>query len=124
MDIFLFDYKETSPALHKSFTGVDNGLILENLFRLDGIGAKTILRCPIIPSYNDRDDHLAGIAETANRLKNVIEINIEPYHPLGKGKSGLLGRNYPVSIDFPTDDAVNEWINIIQEKTNVPVRRA
>ena len=30
-DLFLFDFKESNPKLHKTYTGVDNILILENL---------------------------------------------------------------------------------------------
>lgn len=48
VDLFLYDYKETDPALHKKFTGVDNVLILENLFKIDRRGKQIILRCPIM----------------------------------------------------------------------------
>ncbi len=125
VDIFLFDYKVTDPTLHKRYTGVENGSILENLFILDGMGAKTVLRCPIIPGCNDSDEHFSGIADTANRLKHIIEINVEPYHPLGKGKSELLGRDYPLTdVGFPEDTAISEWIYKIQSETSVAVKKA
>ena len=125
VDIFLFDYKVTDPELHKKYTGADNELILKNLSMLDSLGAKTVLRCPIIPTCNDKDDHFSGIAAVANRLKNIIEINVEPYHPLGKGKSELLGKDYPLSdIGFPTEDQVAAWIEKISENTSVPVKKA
>ena len=125
VDIFLFDYKETSPELHNKFTGVDNSLILSNLFALDEMGAKTVLRCPIIPTCNDRDEHLLGIAELANKLKNVIEINAEPYHPLGESKTHLLGKEYPLSdIGFPKEETVKEWMEKIQKATSVAVKKA
>ena len=125
IDIFLFDYKVTSPDLHKRYTGAENSLILENLSMLDSLGAKTILRCPIIPGCNDTDEHFLGIARTANGLKNIIEINIEPYHPLGKGKSELLGIDYPLSdIGFPKEETVAEWIKKISASTSVPTKKA
>ena len=125
VDIFLFDYKVTSPELHKKYTGVDNTLILDNLFMLDSMGAKTVLRCPIIPTCNDTEEHLLGIAEVANKLKNVIEINIEPYHPLGKGKTELLGKEYALSdLGFPNEETVKEWMAKVSEKTQVPVKKA
>ncbi len=124
-DIFLFDYKETNPAKHKEFTGVTNELILKNLFMLDSMGCKTILRCPIVPSLNDRQDHFEGIAKVANSLKNVIEINIEPYHPLGQSKAMRLDKGYPLGdLDFPEKETVKAWEHIIAEKTNVPVKQA
>ncbi len=125
VDIFLFDYKETVPEKHREFTGADNELILKNLFRLDELGAKTILRCPIIPTRNNREDHFEGIADVANRLKNILEINIEPYHPLGSSKSTMLGREYELGdLTFPDNSTVEEWIAGIGEKTSVLVKKA
>ena len=125
VDIFLWDYKLTSPELHKKYTGVDNELILKNLFMLDEMGAKTVLRCPIIPTVNDTEEHFEGIANTANRLKNVLEVNVEPYHPLGKGKSEQLGKEYALSdLTFPEKETVQEWIDKIAAKTSVTVKKA
>lgn len=125
VDIFLFDFKATDPEKHKEFTGFDNKLILKNLKVLDEAGAKIILRCPIIPSLNDTPEHFKGIADTANSLKNILEINIEPYHPLGSGKSSKLGKEYPLeNLTFPTDESVKEWISIIQNQTKVEVKKA
>jgi len=125
VDLFLFDYKETSPEKHREYTGVTNELILDNLRYLDSLGKKIILRCPIIPGYNDRDEHLFGIGAAANALENILEINVEPYHPLGMGKSELLDREYALKeVGFPTDGQVDGWIKKIQSKTDVPVKRA
>lgn len=125
VDLFLYDYKETAPALHRKFTGVDNALILSNLRLLDSLGARLILRCPIIPGCNDRLEHFIGIAETAKSLSNVLEINVEPYHPLGKSKSERLGREYPLGeLGFASSEAAQEWIDAISARTSVPVNRA
>lgn len=125
VDIFLFDYKETDPQKHKEFTGVSNELILENLKMMDEMGAKTILRCPIIPSLNDREDHFDGIANVANFLRNIIEINIEPYHPLGKGKAEMLDKEYALGdLGFPEEETVAKWMEYIGSKTRVPVKKA
>ncbi len=124
VDIFLYDYKETDPALHKEFTGVDNDLIIENLFHIDRLGGRVILRVPIVPGCNDRADHFEGIAKTANRLKNILEINIEPYHTLGKSKCENVGKRYPLNdTTFPSDEAVEEWMHAIASQTNVTVKK-
>ena len=124
VDLFLFDYKVTSPEKHKEYTGVSNELILSNLFMLDSLGCNIILRCPIIPSLNDTEEHLTGIAETANKLKNILEINIEPYHPLGKGKSEMLDKDYVLKdLKFTDDDMVEKWIEYIASKTDVVVKK-
>lgn len=125
VDIFLFDYKLTDPALHKQYTGVTNDRILENLRKLDAAGAAIILRCPIIPTINDTPDHLAGIANTANSLQNILEINIEPYHPLGSSKLQMLGKDYPLAaLTFPEHETVEQWMREVRSRTSVPVKKA
>lgn len=124
VDIFLYDYKETDPQKHLQYTGVPIEPILENLMKLDECGAKTILRCPVIPNLNAREDHLKGIAETANKLKHVMHIDLHPYHPLGVSKSERIGKNYPVEEkSFADDKLVDEWHALIQSNTTVEVKR-
>ena len=97
-DLFLYDCKETDDALHRRFTGVSNALILENLLRLDGIGAKIVLRCPIIPNHNDRPAHHEGIERLAARLRNPVKIEKLPYHALGASKAQSIGEAYPEQL--------------------------
>ncbi len=125
VDIFLFDYKITNKDDHKKYTGVSNEKILENLKMLDLLGAKTVLRCPIIPTVNDNEEHLLGIAKTANELTNILGIEIEPYHPLGSGKSKMLGIDYPLSeLNFADEKEVEGWIKLIFENTKTNVKKA
>ena len=124
VDLFLYDIKETDPARHREYTGADNALILENLRKLDGAGAKTVLRCPVIPGLNDRADHFAAVAHLADSLKNVQGIDVEPYHPLGQTKCENLGRDYPLAdLSFPDKAQIQAWIGEIAAQTRVPVRQ-
>ncbi len=124
VDIFLFDYKETDSGRHETFTGASNARILENLRLLDDLGCKIILRCPIIPTLNDTREHLEGIAATANSLKNILQIDVEPYHPLGTGKAENLGKAYPLmDLTFPSNETVDGWVAQIAAKTDVPVKK-
>ncbi len=125
VDIFLFDWKLTDSDLHKKYTDFDNARILENLKLLDANGSKVILRCPIIPSVNDTDDHLSGIANLANSLQNVLSVEIEPYHSFAQTKYNKLGK----ADDFkffkePTEQEVDSWIAKIKAETNVTVKKA
>lgn len=124
-DIFLYDWKITDEKLHEGYTGVKNGLILENLRQIDAVGAKTILRCPIVPGVNDTDEHFQGIADIANALKGILAIEIEPYHPLGSNKYRKLGRaESQVSFEQPCEQQAEGWIAQIQTHTEVVVKRA
>ncbi len=118
-DLFLYDWKETKENLHKKFTGFSNNLIHENLLKLDKAGAKTILRCPVIPKYNDREQHYIGIAELSKKLANIVEINLLPYHTLGSSKCESIGRAYPLSsLPSLSDEEKKKRTNIIQRITD------
>ena len=125
VDWFLYDYKESSPELFEKNIGVKPDTIRNNLAGLDGDGANIVLRCPVIPGINDRPDHFRGIAETANSLRHIVCVEIEPGHAIGEGKYGQMGYDRKaLKIRTPDNDTVREWIRDIQSRTNVPVRRA
>lgn len=124
-DLFLYDIKLTDTDIHKKYTGVNNELILENLKKLDSIGKKIVLRCPIIPSINDNEAHFAKIAQIANSLKNVTAINILPYHSFGKVKYKKLGEEYLLdNLNNPDKEQVFKWLKILRDKTNIEVCEA
>ena len=119
VDIFLWDYKETDPERHREYTGVDNSLILENLAKLDSLGKTIVLRCPIIPGLNDREDHFAGIAAVANKHPSILRVELEPYHSLGKGKATAIGREYPLEdMKSASKDDAKVWLEAISGYTD------
>lgn len=125
VDFFLFDVKETNAQRHFEFVRAPLKPIQENLRRLDNSGAAIILRCPLIPNYNVRDDHFEGIAEIANSLKNVLRVELEPYHPLGASKARNIGREYRVESEvFPSHEMSQQWLEQLRGMIRVPVRLA
>ena len=90
-DLWLYDCKGLDPAKHKEHVGVDNAVILRNLRFLDASGAKIILRAPMIPGVNDFPANLKALAELANGLKGVSELDVEPYVAYGIEKAHKLG---------------------------------
>ena len=124
-DLFLFDYKETDPEKHREFTGVDNARILENLRFLSEAGAKIILRCPLIPGYNARPEHLRGIAAIAEELPGILHVELEPYHALGSGKAEQVGRQYRAAdVPDPTKEEKEAWLTEVQTHTKKTVKFA
>lgn len=124
VDLYLFDFKETNSSLHEEFTGKTNSLIIENLKYLDANGKKIVLRCPIIPNFNAREEHFKGIGELANSLKNATEIVVEPYHDFGVSKYARLGREYLVKSSIPSSEDIDEYLQKIQKHTNKKVIKA
>lgn len=123
VDIFLYDLKDTDPARHKKYTGVKLDLILENLQKLDDAGAKTYLRCPIIPGVNADKEHMKGIAAITAKLKNLQEIDLMTYHPLGESKQERLGLESKLnSKEFADRDECEKLRSLLESLCNVPVK--
>jgi len=124
VDLFLYDLKETDPVNHKEYTSVDNNRILENLRKLDADGGAIILRCPIVPDLNDRNDHFEKLAAVANTLKNLKEIDIMPFHPYGEYKNRQIGETYSLSNITAVEDKIAlSWIEKIGLMVAVPVKK-
>jgi len=124
VDLFLYDIKETDDARHREFTGVSNQPILANLAALDAAGAAIVLRCAVVPGFNDRAEHFQAVARLAERYANVRSVEVLPYHPLGISKEQRLGREPRLhGIRIPDDEVVGRWIDAIRAGTAKPVVR-
>ena len=124
VDWFLFDYKLTDPQKHEQYTGVDNDLILSNLFSIDKAGANIILRCPIITDINDDDEHLRGIAELAERCHGIKRVELMAYHSLGESKAKNIGKIYPAGkLRDATEEEIETWLRKVRDLTDVAVKR-
>ena len=111
VDLFLYDYKETDSHLHEAFTGQPNGPILANLKKLHAAGGRILLRCPMIPEFNARKEHLDGIAGTASDLPHLAGVELLAYHRLGRGKLQRFGfsARMPESVKPPNVETVRGW---------------
>ena len=121
-DLWLYDIKVFPEEKHIKYTGVSNKIILNNLYLLDQIGAKIILRCPIIPDVNLNEQHFLELAKLSNSLNNVIAINLEPYHPLGLSKAEQLGKSQAYKNDeFLNSASIEPLAEKLREKTKKEV---
>lgn len=118
VDMFLYDWKETNPRLHESFIGQSNEKIRANLRALHGAGASIVLRCPMIPEYNARREHLDGIVALARELPNLKGVDILPYHRLGRAKLERFGlvSQMPASVAPPDRETVKSWISYLGKR--------
>ena len=121
IDLFLFDYKATGEELHKELTGVSQELILKNMQALSDAGAKIMLRCPIIPTANDTEEHFAAIAALAEKLEGIQRVELEPYHALGTGKAPKIGKTQDFSTTAPTKERMEEIRLFVEARTSKPV---
>ena len=121
-DLFLFDLKMMDPEKHKRFTGVSNEKILSNLVYLAREGASISIRIPLIPGINDDEKNIEQTATFVEKLPNVRDIHILPYHDAARNKYEKLGMTYrlssPVSSVEPQSEAMAQRL----EKTGHEIR--
>ena len=97
VDLYLLDYKATGEDLHKSLTGNSGTQILRTLEYLEKQQKKVILRCPIIQGLNNKTEHFSAIREIEEKYDNIIQVELMPYHALGKHKWDILGLDYQLA---------------------------
>ena len=102
-------------TIHKEITGVSNELILENIRRVSAI-RPIILRVPVVPSCNDSDENISATARFAKELgKNLIRIDLLPYHKFGTQTYGQLDRKYKLEdVEPPSDDRMQRLKEIVE----------
>lgn len=94
VDLVLYDIKHTNSEVHKTLTGRDNKLILDNARNVAKMSKKMIVRIPVIPTYNSYEDSILSIMEFVLSLKTVREVHLLPYHSYGSNKYKCLGWEY------------------------------
>ena len=90
VQLFLYDLKTVDDDIHRSYMGVSNRVILENLKALDSRGRSLIVRIPIIPGVNDDEAQIDGSLELLESLSSLQEVHLLPYHRLGVSKAKRL----------------------------------
>jgi pyruvate formate lyase activating enzyme len=109
IDLVLFDLKVNDSRRHVEYTGVDNGLIIENFKRLLASEVPLWIRLPIIPGYNDDSDNISFISELASAAGNVQRISLLPYHQYGINKYAGIGSTYSLhDVAPPSKERLSE----------------
>jgi pyruvate formate lyase activating enzyme len=125
VDLFLADIKHPDDGMHKQLTGQGNRQILDNIGRLSRSHQAINIRVPLIPTANDDQDSLLGIANIVNSFGPGIQsVELLRYNNLAEGKYRSLGRPFHRFAGHPQDDAALEACAAILRsrlRDNVPV---
>lgn len=114
-DLVLFDIKETDNERHLEYTGTSLNNILRNLKVVNDMKVQFVIRLPIIPGINDREDHFLKVKKIMEELPLCQDIEIMPYHKLGEYKYQQLGREYLcLNIIEPPKDNVKKWKSLLK----------
>jgi pyruvate formate lyase activating enzyme len=87
-DLFLFDLKHLDSKMHKEYTGIPNNTILRNFMQILKSRSEIMVRIPVIPGFNDSDEHINRLRKFIfdNKTDNIRMINLLPYHKIGASK--------------------------------------
>lgn len=109
VDLFLFDIKETDNDKSKRLIGTGTEKILTALTLLNKLGKPIVLRCPIIPTLNDRADHFGKIAELTQENESVLGCELMPYHNYGVSKAKKIDYPFIEEYEMPAKETVEHW---------------
>ena len=111
VDLFLYDIKCVDSEKHLRYTGVSNELILKNAQLIAESGGDMVIRIPLIPGFNDSGDEIGRIAEFVLSLKSVKQVNLLPYHELGKSKYRMLDKEYKLDDE---EGVPESFVSVLQ----------
>lgn len=99
VDLFLMDLKHIDPVKLSQVTGGNSKLVLENFkYLAKEHPEKVIIRTPVIPRFNEDRKTIEAILDFAKE-NHIAEVDLLPFHPLGKSKWIRLGKHYAYEND-------------------------
>ncbi|NLN07460.1 MAG: glycyl-radical enzyme activating protein [Firmicutes bacterium] len=122
-DLFLYDLKCMDSSLHKQVIGVLNELILENVKKIAAAGGRLWIRIPVIPLFNDSEEHFRRYAAFLSEIKSSVDmVQLLPYHTMGLSKYERLLRKEKIFVAEPPTDDLMEARRKLIASYGLPVR--
>ncbi|MGE5259037.1 MAG: (2S)-3-sulfopropanediol dehydratase activating enzyme [Hyphomicrobiales bacterium] len=117
LDTLLYDVKSMDPEKHRTFTGVSNELILENLKRVrEAFPNLSIwVRTPVVPGFNDSVDDIRAILNHVQAMPGVCFEALD-YHRMGKPKYEYLGMKFPMGDRKLEEATINDIRELIRSE--------
>jgi pyruvate formate lyase activating enzyme len=122
VDLVMFDVKTMDGKAHQEWTGMDNGLILENVKKLSALKVPMIARTPLVPGVTDSDGNLAAIAGFLKGVEGIEYYELLNFNPLGEAKYRSLGLANPFETSRPLGQERLAAIAALLETTGMPYR--
>ena len=111
-DLLLVDLKTMDSLAHRRYTGVPNERILENLRLVATLGTSYFIRIPLIAEVNASEENIAATAAFLRSLDRLPgEVDLLPYHDIGKGKHERMGTVYnpeALALSAPSNEE-QDW---------------
>lgn len=93
-DLFLVDIKCINDEICKDLVGHSNKKELEFIKYLDTVNKEIWIRQVIIPGITDKEEDLILLKKFIYSIDNITQVDLLPYHDLGKYKWKELNAEY------------------------------
>ncbi|NLC34746.1 MAG: pyruvate formate lyase-activating protein [Erysipelothrix sp.] len=119
-DLVIFDLKEPDPFEYPKLTGVVKRVSDEFVAAVQENNNPMWIRTVIVPGKNDTFEKMDEIAREVNKLKNVLKVQLLPYHTMGTSKYKDLGLEYQLEgVPAMSKDKINELYAYLQSKLDI-----
>lgn len=95
-DLVLYDVKHYEPESYRRITGHTMDQTLPFVEALREHETPVWVRHVVVPGLTDSRAHLRGLRDYVKTLPNVQNVELLPYHLLGRNKYDVLGIPYPL----------------------------
>lgn len=117
-ELLLVDLKVMDSALHAHYTGVPNERILENIALMAALGVPYYIRIPLIAGVNADDTNREAVVRFLKSLPALPEeVDLLPYHDIGKGKHERLDSVYNpdgIPMAAPSGAVLDNWLESLR----------
>ncbi|MCP1111073.1 glycyl-radical enzyme activating protein [Ohessyouella blattaphilus] len=115
MSHIFYDLKVMDEEKHKHYTGVSNQIILDNAKRIYELKIPMTIRIPSIPGLNLTRENLEQTLEFMSRYLPDAELELLPYHDLGREKYHALQMEEALHIfEVPSEEELEEAADLIR----------
>ena len=116
-DLVLLDIKHMDNELHQKLTYTKNERVLRFAQYLAKINKPTWIRYVVVDGYTTKEEYAVQLAEFVKNMKNVENVELLPYHSLGKHKWDVLKDEYElVDVKPPSDEVMKTLQNTFLER--------
>jgi len=115
-DLVLLDIKQMDNKKHIDLTHVSNKYTLEFAKYLAEHDQPVYLRYVVVPDHTDAINDIHALGKFIEPMKNIVKIELLPYHELGKHKWTAMGEIYPLDgVNPPSRETMNMVKDILLE---------
>ena len=119
----LLDIKHADPAGHKQLTGRSPDRILAFGDELARRGIKVVIRHVVVPGITDTPEECEALGRLIAPWRNVVGLEMLPYHTMGVAKYEQLGIEYPLTNVPPMDKARIPELRAVVLRAMQPARK-